>query len=167
MAAAPGGGGGGNNAPPLPTLNARAGLPAAPGQRGAANNATREQTVRAQRFVANAATAGVGPPIVIDDAKATAMHWPCCIDNMEVINGINFDSTAMLRDAIMARGHAAAADGVASSGRMPLIANRLESAYKRHRLAIEIDDAVSITHSKRIVRALEAQELREMDGGGN
>jgi hypothetical protein len=51
---------------PPPAHNAGAWLPAAPGQAGAANNAAHKAAVAAQRFVANAATTGVGAPIIVD-----------------------------------------------------------------------------------------------------
>jgi hypothetical protein len=54
------------------------------------NNAACKAAVAAQRFVANAVMAGVGALIVADEADAAAMHYPCCLNNMEVIGGINF-----------------------------------------------------------------------------
>ncbi len=88
--------------PQLPTLgefaamamlplapNAGAWLPAAPGQAGAANNVTHEAAVAEQRFVANAVTARVGAPIIVNEADAAAMRCPHCIYNMEVFDGIN------------------------------------------------------------------------------
>ncbi len=51
---------------PPPAPNAGAELLAASGQAGAANNVARKATIVAQRFVANAATAGVGAPIIVD-----------------------------------------------------------------------------------------------------
>jgi hypothetical protein len=73
--------------PQLPTLgkfaamdvpptasNAGAALPAAHGQAGAVDNAARVRAVLAQCFMANAATAGVGQPIIVDKANTAA----CC-----------------------------------------------------------------------------------------
>jgi hypothetical protein len=97
---------------PPPAPNAGAGLPAAPGQVEAANSAAREAAVAAQRFVANAATAGVGQPVVVDEANAAAMRRPRRIDNMEIINGINpaiMASTNLIGEAIRVKGTSAAA----------------------------------------------------------
>ena len=97
---------------PPPAHNAGAWLPAAPGQAGAVNNAACKAAVAAQRFVANAVTAGVGAPIVVNEADAAAMRRPRHLDNMEVIDGINcaiLHSTAMIGEALKARGAAAVA----------------------------------------------------------
>jgi hypothetical protein len=83
--------------PQLPTLDKFAAmpvppplnLPAAPGQVGAANNAARARAHATHRFLANAATAGVGQPFVINEADAAAMRRPRRIDNMDGIDGLN------------------------------------------------------------------------------
>jgi hypothetical protein len=90
---------------PAPNAGAR-NLTAAPGPVGAANNAARARSVLAQRFVAKAATAGVGQPIVINEANAAVMRRPRCIDNIDVINGLNramLETTTMIREALLAR----------------------------------------------------------------
>ena len=58
-----------------------------------ANNGARACAVANQCFVANAATTGVGQPIVVDEAIATAMHWTRCINNIEAIGGLNRHDT--------------------------------------------------------------------------
>ncbi len=71
-----------------------------------------EAAVAAQCFVTNAATPGVGQPIVVDEANAAVMRWPHCIDNMEVINRINREilaSTNMIGEVIRAKDATAAA----------------------------------------------------------
>ncbi len=56
--------------------------------------------------------AGVGKPIVVDEAGAAAIRWPRrCINNMEVIDGINraiLALTNLMGEAIMAKGASAA-----------------------------------------------------------
>jgi hypothetical protein len=97
---------------PPPAPNAGAGLPAASGQAGAANNAAHKAGAAIQRFVANTVMAGVGAPIVNDEADAAVMRPPNCIDNMEVIDGINraiLQLTMMIGEAIRARGAAVVA----------------------------------------------------------
>jgi hypothetical protein len=125
--------------PWLCLLNAGAGLPAAPGQAGAANNAARKAAVLAQHFVANDATAGVGAPIVSDEANAAATRCPCCIDNIEVIDRINCailqQSMAMIGEAIWARGAVAVAAG--GTGRVAAADGKLELLHKRCKLAIK------------------------------
>jgi hypothetical protein len=117
--------------PPLaPTAGAW--LPAAPGQAGAAYNAVHKAAVAAQRFVANAATAGAGAPIIVDEADAAAMHCPRRIDNMEVIDGINhfiLQTMSMIREALKLRGAAAVAEGGIGGA---VVANcKLESLLKQ------------------------------------
>ncbi len=128
---------------PPPAPNAGAGMPAAPGQAGAANNATREQAVQAHRFVANAAMAGVGQPIIVDKANAAAMCWPRRINNMEVFNGLNWtilQSTAIIGEMIRARGATVAA-GERGRGGEAVEANcKLELRHKQRTLAIEVGD---------------------------
>ncbi len=158
---------------PPPASNAGAGLPAAPGQVGAANNAVRKAAVAAQHFVSNAATAGVGQPIVVDEANAAAMRWPCCIDNMEVIGRINhaiLASTNMIKEAVRAKGATAAArvaTAAAVAGRtvtMTTLDANLESLQKKCKLAIEVGDLILVAHCKRMIRMMEEKELREMEG---
>jgi hypothetical protein len=63
----------------------------------------RKATVVGQCFVANAATAGVGAPIIVDEADAAAMSRPRHTDNMEVIDGINhaiLQSMSMIGEAL-------------------------------------------------------------------
>jgi hypothetical protein len=100
--------------------------------------------VLAQRFVANAAKVGVGQPIIVNEADTAAMHWPRCIDNMEVIDGINraiLQLTAMIREAISARGCCpppAAAGNAAAY--VPTVNSKLELLYKQCKHAIEVGD---------------------------
>ena len=59
-----------------------------------------------QCFVANATTAGVGQPIVVDKADAAAMRRPRRIDNIEVIDCLNramLKTTTMIGEALRAR----------------------------------------------------------------
>jgi hypothetical protein len=151
---------------PPPAPNAGAWLPAAPGQAVAANNAVHKAAVAAQRFVANAATAGVGPPIIVNKADAAAMCCPCCLDNMEVIDGINcaiLQSTTMIGEALKARGAAAVA--VNGTGGAAAADCKLELLLKRHKVAIEVGDQLSIAHCKKMICILEEKEAREMEGG--
>jgi hypothetical protein len=124
---------------PPPAPNAGAWLPAAPGQVGAANNAAPKAAVAAQRFVANAAMAGVGAPIVVDEADAAAMRRPRCLDNMEVIDGINcsiLQLTTMIGEALKARGVVAvAANGTGGAAEADC---KLESLLKQRKLVIEV-----------------------------
>lgn len=107
---------------PVPPLapNAGANLPAEPGQVGAANNGARARAVANQRFVANAATAGVRQPIIVDEANATAMRRTRHIDNIDAIDGLNramMETTNMIGEAIRARGkRMAAAGGIGVGG---------------------------------------------------
>jgi hypothetical protein len=97
---------------PPPAPNAGAWLPAASGQAGAANNAACKAAVAAQHFVANAAMAGVGAPIVVNEADTAAMRCPHRLNNMEVIDGINcaiLQSMMMIGEALKARRTAAVA----------------------------------------------------------
>jgi hypothetical protein len=140
---------------PPPAPNAGAGLPAAPGQAGAANNAVREAAVVVQCFVANAATAGVGQPIIVDEADAVAMHSPHRIDNMEVIDGINhaiLASMNLIGEAIrMAKGASAAvkvstvAAAAGGTSTTTTLDAKLELLQKQHKLAIEVGDLVWCT----------------------
>ena len=54
----------------------------------AANNLVASRQNRQQR-VANAAVAGVGGAIYIDEVEAKSMHHPRNRDNIEALNGIN------------------------------------------------------------------------------
>ncbi len=151
---------------PPPAYNTGAWLPAAPGQAGAANNAARKAAVAAQRFVANAATAGVGASIVVDETEAAAMRRPRRLDNMEVIDGINcaiIHLTTMIGEALKARGAAAvAANGTGGAAAADC---KLESLLKQRKLAIEVGNQLSITHCEKMIRMLEEKEAREMEGG--
>ncbi len=151
---------------PPPAPNAGAGLPAALGQAGAANNAACKAAVLAQRFVANAAKARVRAPIFVNEADAAAMHCPCRIDNMEVIDGINctiLQLTAMIGEVIRARGAAAVAAGV--TGGAVAAHRKLELLFKQPKLAIEVGDQLLITHCERMICMIEEKEAREMGGG--
>ena len=171
-------------APQLPTLGEFAAmpqpapapntgpLPGAPGQEGAANNAARARANAAQRFVANAATAGVGQPIVVDEADAAAMRRPRRTDNIEVIDGLNraiIDSTKMIGEALLrasaSRGDRAVAAAGGSGGRDGNLDSELESLHKRLKFAVEAGDQRSISHCERMIRFLEEKEAREMEGG--
>ncbi len=132
---------------------------------GAANNVVRK-AVLAQHFIAKTATAGVGAPIVVDEADAAVVHHPRCIDNMEVINGINctnLQSMAMIREAIRARGAAAAVTG--RIGGAAVADCKLELLLKRCKLEIEVDEQMLIAHCEQMIRMLEEKETREMEGG--
>ncbi len=151
---------------PPPAPNAGAELPAAPGQAGAANNAAREAAILAQFFVANTVAAGVGAPIIVDEADAAAM---CCthhIDSMEVIDGINctiLQLTAMIGEAIRVRGAAAMAAG--GTGGAAAADCKLEMLLKQRKLAIEVGNQLSIIYCKRMICMMEEKEAREMEGG--
>jgi hypothetical protein len=150
---------------PPPACNAGAWLPAAPGQAGAANNAVQEAAVAAQRFVANAAMAGVGAPIVVNEADAAAMHHPHRLNNMGVIDGINhaiLHSTTMIGEALKARGAVeVAANG---TGGATVADRKLELLLKQCKLAIKVGDQLSTTHCKKMIHMLEEKEAREMEG---
>jgi hypothetical protein len=155
---------------PVPPLapNARANLPAEPGQVGAANNGVRAHAVANQRFVANAATVGVGQPIVIDEANATAMRRTHRISNIVAIDGLNramMATTNMIGEAICARGKRMAAAGGRGDGGGDLD-HKLESLHKRRKLAIKVGNQRSIEHCDRIIRILEEKEAREIEGAG-
>jgi hypothetical protein len=159
---------------PPPAPNAGAELPAAPGQAGTANNVACKVAVAAQRFVTNAAIAGVGQPIVVDEADAAAMHWPCHIDNMEVIDEINHAILALMNligEAIRAKGASAvvrvstAAAVAGGTGDTRTDDAKLELLQKQCKLAIEVGDSMLIAHCKRMIRMMEERELREMEGG--
>ena len=156
---------------PVPPLapNAGANLPAEPGQQvGAANNGARARAIANQRFIANAATAGVGQPIVVDEADATAMRRTRRIDNIEAIDGLNramMATTKLIGEAIRARGERMAAAGGRGDGGGDLD-RKLESLHKRRKLAIEVGDQRSIEHCDRIIHILEEKEAREIEGAG-
>jgi hypothetical protein len=155
---------------PVPPLapNVGANLPAEPGQVGAANNGARARAVANQCFIANAATAGVGQPIVVDEADATAMRWTRCIDNIEAIDGLNramMATTNMIGEAIRMRGERMAAAGGRGDGGDDLD-RKLESLHKQHKLAIKVGDQRSIKQCDRIIRILEEKEVREIEGAG-
>jgi hypothetical protein len=159
---------------PPPDPNAGAGLPAAPGEGGAANDVACIAAAVAQRFIVNAAMVGVGQPIVVDEADAAAMRWPCCIDNTEVIDGINcaiMASTTMIGKAIKAKGAMAlawVAMATATTGGTSVTRTldaKLESLQKQRKLAIDVGDQMSITHCKQMIRMLEEREMRAMEGG--
>jgi hypothetical protein len=156
---------------PVPPLapNVGAKLPAEPGQVGAANNGARARAVANQRFVANAATVGVGQPIVVDQADATAMHRTCRMDNIDTIDGLNramMETTNMIGEVIRARGERMAAAGGIGVGGGDLD-RKIVSLHKRRKLAIEVGDQRSIAHCDRIIRILEEKEAREIEGAGS
>ncbi len=150
--------------PPL-TPNAGAWLPAAPGQAWSANNVACEAAVVAERFVANTAMAGVGAPIIVDEADAAAMRHPRCINNMEVIDGTNraILQLSMIGEALKVRGAAAVAEG--GTGRAAAANCKLELLLKRCKLAIEVGNQLLIAHSEKMICMLEEKEAREMEGG--
>jgi hypothetical protein len=160
---------------PPPAPNAGAGLPAAHGRAGAVNNAACKAAVAAQLFVANAATEGVGQPIVANKGKAAVMHWPYCINNIKIIGGINcaiLASTNMIGEAaIRAIGTAAARSAkaaVAATGRTgaaTTINSKLELLHKQCKLGIEISNLISIAHCKQMIHMTEEKEAKEMEGG--
>ncbi len=153
--------------PPVP--NAGAMLPFAPRQVGAANNAAQRRAVLAQHFVANAATAGVGQPIIVDKANTAAMHRPHFINNLEVIDGINcaiLQSPEMIGEAISARGHCPPPAAAGNAAYYVLMINlKLALLHKQHKLTIKVEDKLLIAHCKRIICLLIAKEAREMEGG--
>jgi hypothetical protein len=105
----------------------------------------------------------------VDKGNAAAMHWPHCIDNMEVIDGINcaiFQSTLMIREAISARGHCPPPVAAGNAAAYVLTSNsKLELLHKQCKPAIEVGDELLIAHCKRMIHLLEAKEAREMEGG--
>ena len=112
---------------------------------------------------------GVEQPIIVDKANAAAMHWLFCIDNIEVIDGINcaiLQSTKMIGEAISAREHhppPVAAGNAAAY--VPTINSKLELLHKQHKLALEVGDELWIAHCRRMIRLLEAKEAREVERG--
>jgi hypothetical protein len=137
---------------PPPAHNAGAWLLAAHGQVGLANNAACEAAVVAQRFVANAAMAGVGAPIVVDETDAAAMRCPCHLYNTKVIDCINcaiLHLTTMIGEALKARGTVAVvANG---SGGAAVADCKLELLLKRCKLAIKVGNQLLITHCKKMI----------------
>jgi hypothetical protein len=151
--------------PPL-APNAEAWLPAAPGQVGTANNAACKAAVAAQRFVANSATAGVGAPIVVDEADAAVMRHPCHLNNMEVIDGINrtiLQLTSMIGEALKVRGEMAVAVG--GTGGAAAANCKLELLLKQCKLAIEVGNQLLIAHCEKMICMLEEMEAKEIEGG--
>ncbi len=151
---------------PPPAPNAGAGLSAAPGHAGAANNGEHEAAVLVQHFVANAATAGLGAPTVVDEADTAATHYPCRKDIMEVIDGINctiLQSTAMIGEAIRARGTAVVVAG--GTSRAAAATCKLELLLKQHKLANEVGNQLSITHYELMICMMEEKEARGKEGG--
>ena len=157
--------GGGAAAPPPPAaINL---LPAHPGQAGAANNLARVN----QQRVANAAVAGVGGVVYIDEVEAETMRRPRNRDNIDALDGINsamLQATRMISAAI-GRAHqqppqhqppATAAAGVApGGGDGDLIASfyaRLANARAANRM-----DAVN--RYERMINRLESKEEEEME----
>ena len=116
-----------------------------------------EAAVAAQCSVANAATPEVGQPIVVDEANAAVIHWPHCIDNMEVIDRINraiLASTNMIREVIRAK-DATAATRVAMAnaaadrtGAAATLNAKLELLQKQCKLAIGVGNLMLISHCK-------------------
>ncbi len=147
---------------PVPPLapNAGANLPAEPGQVGVAKNVARARAVT---------TAGVGQPIVVDEADATAMRRTCHIDNIDAIDGLNramMETTNMIGEAICMRGkRMAAVGGIGVGGGDPDL--KLELLHKQCKLAIEMGDQRSIAHCDCIIRILEEKEVREIEGAGS
>ena len=118
--AAGGAAGGGAAVPPPPPANNL--LPAHPGPAGAANNlaASRQR----QQRIANAAVAGVGGVIYIDEVDADSMCHPRNHDNIEAIDGINhamLQATRMISQAIGRAQPPAAAAVVAPTSQKPLL----------------------------------------------
>jgi hypothetical protein len=116
----------------------------------------------------------VGQPIVVDEANAAVMHWPHCIDNMEVIDRINhaiLASTNMIGEVIRAKGAMAAARVAmanAAAGRTGAAATldtKLELLQKQCKLAIRVGDSMLIAHCKWMIHMMEEKKLREMEGG--
>ncbi len=105
-------------------------LPAHPGPAGAASNLARMN----QQHVANAAVAGVGGVVYIDEVEAETMRRPLNRDNIDALDGINsamLQATRMISAAIgrahqppQHQPHATAAAGVAPGGDGDLIASR-------------------------------------------
>jgi hypothetical protein len=118
--------------------------------------------------------AGVGQPIVVDEANTAAICWPHHINNIEVIDGINhaiMASANMIEEAIRAKGTTAAARvamataAASGTGAMTTLDAKLELLQKQRKLAIEVGDSMSIAHCKQMIRMMEEREMREMDGG--
>jgi hypothetical protein len=117
-----------------------------------------------QQRVANAAVAGVGGVIYIDEVEAETMRRPRNRDNIDALDGINsamLQATRMISAAI-GRAHqppAAAAAGVAPGGNGDLIASlyaRLANARTANRM-----DAVN--RYERMIDRLERKEEEEME----
>jgi hypothetical protein len=125
----------------------------------------KKAAVAVQRFVANAAAAGVGAPILVDEADAAAMLCPRCLDNMEVIDGINcatLPSPLMFGEALKARGVAAVVVGRTCGA---AAANpKLELHLKQRKPVIEVGNQLLIAHCKKMIRMPKEKEAREMEG---
>ncbi len=140
---------------PAPNAGAR-NLPAAPGARACA--------VLAQRFVANAATAGVGQPIVVNETDAAAMHRPWCINNIDVIYGLNraiLETTTMIGEALCARSGRGGDVGFKTAENS--LNCKLELLHKRRKLAVKAGSHRSIAHAERMICILEEREAKEME----
>jgi hypothetical protein len=119
--------------------------------------------------VANAVTAGVGQPVVVDESNAAAMRRPCRIDNIDVIDGLNraiLQSTQKIGEALQNQGVMAAAAGIGSGSEAVDLDLKLESLHKRRKYAIDVGDLQSIAHCERMIRLLEEKVVKEMEGAG-
>jgi hypothetical protein len=99
-----------------------------------------------QRFVADAVTAGVGQPIMVDKAEAAAMHCTCCVNNMDAIDGIKramLEATKLIGKAINARATAPPPPS-ASVAASADIGVHINSLYKCLKKAKEEDTRESV-----------------------
>jgi hypothetical protein len=110
------------------------------------NNVMRSQAVAAQHFVTNAATMGVGQPIIVDKANAAAILWPCWIDNIKVIDCLNraMLEMMMMHEVLHAQGVVMAVSTEGRRGRRggegagDCLNHKLELLPKQNKLVIEV-----------------------------
>ena len=165
--------GGGAAVPPPPAANNL--LLAHPGPAGAANNLAASRQNQ-QRRVANAAVAGVGGVIYIDEVEAESMRRPRNRDNIEALDGINnamLQATRMISQAI-GRAHqppAAAATAVApllpNATARPLLpggdGDVIASLYARLVSARAANRTDAVDWYERMIDRLERKEEEELE----
>ena len=145
-------------------------LPAVPGLAGPANNRGRAVAIQQQRFAANAATAGVGAPIVVNETDAAGMRRNRRVDNMDAIDGINramLEATKLIASTI-GRARTTAPDppiatAAAASSPTGDLGTQIDSLYKRLKKAKEENHRDSVSRYERLIKALEEKEEEEIE----
>ena len=155
--------GGGAAAPPRPAANNL--LLAHPGPAGAANNLAASN----QQRVANAAVAGVGGVVYIDEVEAETMRRPRNRDNIEALNGINnamLQATRMISQAI-GRAHQPPAAATAAVAPLPNAAGGggdvIASLYARLASARAANRMDAVDRYERMIDRLERKEEEELE----